>query len=523
MLGSIKDKIIRSAGIVVAVLILASATLSFYNQRVMNNALKIEATAAEALDVIKRIYDNIRFIDISIRGYAIMNDEDYLYWTVDVARNHSKETFQILDSILTMQGYAHPINYSEVKAGAEEYNHVFEKMVHLIQMEDFDAFKEILRIDMGLKYWQIYSPFEHDVMAFENGLIRESKIRHEKAVVRNNWVQVFLVLLGIPTIGFVFYTLGVEEKKRLSLILNLKENNEKYLFSDGKQEKSNEKEILETSIINLQKASEFVNQISEGNYDVQWDQHYNEVASFNQNNLAGRLKRMRDEMKRIKEEDRKRLWLTEGLSTFSEVIRHNQHDMSELTLQSLVFLVKYLKSQQGSLYIVEEKEDEVPYLQMAACYAFDRKKHIEQRLEAGEGLVGQAFLEAQTIILKEIPQGYIKITSGLGDSTPNCILIVPFKYNEKVRAIVEIAAFDVFKPYQIEFIEKAGEFLASAISSAQISEKTTNLVKQLQLKTEEMMSQEEEMRQNMEELEATQEAMRRQNAIPTNGDEMLME
>jgi GAF domain-containing protein len=180
-----------------------------------------------------------------------------------------------------------------------------------------------------------------------------------------------------------------------------------------------------------------------------------------------------------------------------------------LCLKALTFLVKYTKSQQGSLFVIQNENAEDPHLKMVACYAFDRRKLVEKRVNIGEGLLGQAFLEADTIILKSVPEGYISITSGLGDAPPNCVIIVPLKHNEKVLALLEMATFKEYQPHQIAFLEKAGEFIASAIASAQGNEQTKAMMDRMREQTEQLRSQEEELRQNLEELEATSEDMRR--------------
>lgn len=84
------------------------------------------------------------------------------------------------------------------------------------------------------------------------------------------------------------------------------------------------------------------------------------------------------------------------------------------------------------LYIAE-KEDENTFLHLKACYAFDRKKLIEQKIKAGDGLIGQVFLEGETTCLSQIPENYLSIKSGLGDSSPQFLAIIPLVYNEEVH------------------------------------------------------------------------------------------
>ena len=130
---------------------------------------------------------------------------------------------------------------------------------------------------------------------------------------------------------------------------------------------------------------------------------------------------------------------------------------------------------------------------------------MSKEIRTGEGLVGRVAHEEKTIYLKEIPDNYVNITSGLGTSEPNTILLVPVKQEDKVNGVIELISFREFDKYQIEFVEKVGENIASFIASIKINEKTATLLADSQHKSEELAAQEEEMRQNMEELQATQE------------------
>lgn len=222
--------------------------------------------------------------------------------------------------------------------------------------------------------------------------------------------------------------------------------------------------------------------------------------------LSKSVNQMIENLKKSTEEDNKRKWSNEGYANFSELLRNNEN-LENICINSLSFIIKYVKANQGGVFLKEENDDIV--LELKASYAYDRQKFLKKSIQIGEGLVGQCYLEKEITMITEIPQDYVYVTSGLGDSTPSCIILLPLINNDEVVGILEIASFKVFEQYQIDFLEKCCASLASVISSARINELTNKLLLEAQQKTEQMKLQEEEMRQNMEELAATQEEMRR--------------
>ncbi len=226
--------------------------------------------------------------------------------------------------------------------------------------------------------------------------------------------------------------------------------------------------------------------------------------------LGNALINMRDNLSKVAEDDKKRNWATGGQAKFGEILRKNNNDLLKLSDEIIGNLVKYLKANQGALYIIDDNTDgEEPTMSMKACYAWDKKKFLNHKIHRGEGLAGQAWQEGDTVYLTEVPQNYIKITSGLGDANPTSVVIVPLKVNDQIFGVVEIASFSTFADFEIDFVQKIAESIASTISSVKINAKTQHLLEESQEMTEQMRAQEEEMRQNMEELQATQEEMQR--------------
>lgn len=261
---------------------------------------------------------------------------------------------------------------------------------------------------------------------------------------------------------------------------------------------------MDNLVYGLKGTTQFAENIGKGNYK-------SDFKPLSEHDVLGNaLINMRDNLSKVAEDDKKRNWATEGLATFGEILRTNTNDVEKLSDEIIGSLVKYLKSNQGAMYIVDDAEaGEEPTMSMKACYAWDKKKFLDNKIHKGEGLAGQAWQEGDTVYLTEVPQSYIRITSGLGDANPTSILIVPLKVNDQIFGVVEIASFGEFKDFEIEFVQKIAESIASTISSVKINARTQRLLEESQEMTEQMRAQEEEMRQNMEELQATQEEMQR--------------
>lgn len=272
----------------------------------------------------------------------------------------------------------------------------------------------------------------------------------------------------------------------------------------------------------LKAISSFALEIGRGNYQSNF-------TPLSENDVLGNsLLRMRDDLNaatieesKRKEEDEQRNWATIGIAKFSEILRQDNDKLDLLSYHVISNLVKYMEANQGGIFLINDTDDTKPFAELVSCYAFNRKKHLEKRVEIGEGLVGRCILEKATIYLSDIPDGYIKITSGMGESNPRNLVLVPLMMNDEVFGVIEIASFIPFEKYKIEFVEKIAESIAATLKAVKINTRTSKLLEQSKIQAEELAAQEEEMRQNMEELRATQEqSFRKEKELQSTVEEL---
>ena len=139
---------------------------------------------------------------------------------------------------------------------------------------------------------------------------------------------------------------------------------------------------------------------------------------------------------------------------------NDKNNSKELFQEFMLTVCKQLKAGQGALYLITDNK-----IKLTSGYALHVGENNTVEFELGEGLIGQAATEGRALYVDDIPEGYIKIVSGLGSASPRYLLIVPVKDQETVVGVIEIASFTDFKDEQKKFVEQAVELLASKILS----------------------------------------------------------
>jgi len=346
---------------------------------------------------------------------------------------------------------------------------------------------------------------------------------------QNNIVFKYTVsglIVGVLTVLFILVVDFFIKEISFSEIVALHKNNPVYLILDlspfalafyaylGSKKYSQASEILHSTLKHEfdknQKIYRFVESIRMGRIDTDYKvQGADDVLGQSILDLRNNLKKNKEEEDKRRNEDQDRNWVAEGLAKFGDILRKDTDNLEELSYNLISNLVKYIKANQGAFFIIEDEDEK--YIQMTASYAYERRKYADKRVEWGDGLIGAVIQEQETIFMTDIPDTYVHITSGLGEATPKSLLIVPLKLNEQVYGVIEIGSLYNIEKNIVEFVEKVAESVAATISNVKMNSRTSKLLKESQMQAETLAAQEEQMRQNMEELQATQEEAARQS------------
>lgn len=306
----------------------------------------------------------------------------------------------------------------------------------------------------------------------------------------------FVVLL----VNLLISYLRVPILKIEKYIAELKNGNSPDDFTTQLEDYKNTVSNLKSIKSKFSEIKTFAELVAENKYEGQHS------IKFDRNGEVGdALVQMQNNLEKRAIEDSQRSHINQGLARFSEILSNYTNDLEKFGDVVLKDMVEFLNANQGAIFVINEDADE---LKMVSCYAYHKKKYLNASVKKGQGLVGQVWQECRLIHLTEIPENYVTITSGLGESTPRAILVVPLVFNDQVQGVIELASFNEFQEYELGFVEKVSESISAALSSVKVNTKTQNLLLESSSLTLQMKEQEDLMKAKVDELNMIQEESR---------------
>jgi CheY-like chemotaxis protein/signal transduction histidine kinase/CHASE3 domain sensor protein len=198
-------------------------------------------------------------------------------------------------------------------------------------------------------------------------------------------------------------------------------------------------------------------------------------------------------------------WIRSGQMGLSEQMQGDQ-SLDKLGTNLLGFLAGFVEAQVGAVYIAEAGQ----YRRFAA-YAIPADESVAT-VRPGDGLVGQAAKDKRALRVRDVPDGYLPISSGIGRGTPNELVVVPASIDGVVQAVMELGFFGATDSDQRELLSRASESIAVAVRAAKDRQRLEELLQETQQQAEELQAGAEELRVSNEELEEQGRALRESQA-----------
>ena len=509
-------RIQKIGGVVFLILLLGilafmSLFMSLYNNKHVVESNKLLVRAYDVVQNCTQIKAVIKEAEASQKSFLLMNNASYLapFNTAKVSVNKHLNDIRKL----TVDNDKQQLHLKDLQSKIKEK---FADLSEAIETVNAKSLQTALAIENMNQSKTLASKIDlllNQIIDEEHELLQENAKKIEMANLFSNVFLLLTVLFILVAMILAVYLTNMRNRARTALFLDLENSHRTYLVNSGKKSNIEDQHtVIELLISDLKNSIDYIRNIGSGNYKIEFPGVTEQNKNLNKDNLAGELISVKEKMEEIarseldiQDVEYRRNWTTNGLAKFGDILRKTSGDLSSLADEVIKNLVKFLNANQGGLFIYNDNDKNDTYLELIATYAFERKRVVKKRIAFGTGLVGMVAFEKATVYMTEIPEGYIKVTSGLGDATPTSLLLVPLKHEGEVMGVVELASFNELKDFEIKFVETLGASIAATLATARVNARTEQLLYESRRKSEELQSQEEEMRQNLEEMRATQE------------------
>ncbi|MFI6057927.1 HAMP domain-containing protein [Streptomyces sp. NPDC051286] len=238
-----------------------------------------------------------------------------------------------------------------------------------------------------------------------------------------------------------------------------------------------------------------------------------------QDNINTMIANLRDTTATNKEQD----WLKGNLARISGLMQ-GRRDLDDVASLIMSELTPVVSAQHGAFFlamptgdtdaVVADADQEGAYvLRMRGSYGYSAGS-MPTSFRPGETLIGTAAEEKRTIQVDNVPPGYLKISSGLGEAPPAHVIVLPVLFEGQVLGVIELASFQPFTHIQRDFLNQLAEMIATSVNTISVNTKTEKLLEQSQELTE-------QLRDRSEELENRQKALQASNAELEEKAELL--
>ena len=225
--------------------------------------------------------------------------------------------------------------------------------------------------------------------------------------------------------------------------------------------------------------------------------------------LKDNINTMIDNLRLTTDRNTEQDWLKTNLARFTGMLQ-GQRDLTTVGRMMLSELAPLVNAQQGVIYQMES-EDSAGMVLLSAFASDGPDGHL-RRLQLGEGLVGQCAAEKRSMLISNLPPNTIPIRSGLFEAVPRNVIVLPVLFEDRVKAVIELASLTSFTPSHLAFLEQLTGSIGIVLNSIEATMQTEGLLKQSQQLATELQTQQKELQQTNEQLAQKAQQLAEQNA-----------
>ncbi len=224
--------------------------------------------------------------------------------------------------------------------------------------------------------------------------------------------------------------------------------------------------------------------------------------------LKDNLNTMIDNLRLTTDRNTEQDWLKTNLARFTGMLQ-GQRDLATVGRMLLSELAPLVSAQQGVIYQMGAEESSE--MMLLSAFAGDGEGGHLRRLKIGEGLVGQCAAEKKRMLISELPPNTISIRSGLFEAIPRNVIVLPVLFEDRVKAVIELASLGSFTASHLAFLEQLTASIGIVLNSIEATMQTEGLLKQSQQLATELQMQQKELQQTNEQLAQKAQQLAEQN------------
>jgi HAMP domain-containing protein/CheY-like chemotaxis protein/signal transduction histidine kinase len=224
--------------------------------------------------------------------------------------------------------------------------------------------------------------------------------------------------------------------------------------------------------------------------------------------LKDNINTMIDNLRLTTDRNTEQDWLKTNLARFTGMLQ-GQRDLTTVGRMLLSELTPLVNAHQGVIYQMGTEES--AEMVLLSAFAGDGEDGHLRRLKLGEGLVGQCASEKRRMLISDLPQNTISIRSGLFEAVPRNVIVLPVLFEDRVKAVIELASLSSFTTSQLAFLEQLTASIGIVLNSIEATMQTEGLLKQSQQLATELQVQQKELQQTNEQLAQKAQQLAEQN------------